>query len=63
MGYRQIWHIEDEPASFQNKVWALIAQAEESGIQLTPLDFCELDGLPTIDGMYAPDWLNAMMER
>jgi hypothetical protein len=55
-----VFHIEDETTEFQAQVWKLISKAADAGIQLTPLDFRNDDGFPTLDGMDATEWVGAM---
>jgi hypothetical protein len=55
-----VFHIEDEPAAFQAKVYKMIGQAADAGIQLTTLDFTNDDGIPQLDGMDAEQWIDAM---
>ena len=55
-----VFHIEDETGAFQSEVYNVITQAASAGIQLTTLDFVNDDGVPTLDGMPAFEWLDAM---
>lgn len=57
-----IFHIEDEPQSVQDAVYALITRAADAGIQLTPLDFTVDGGAPQLDGMDAGEWIYAVCE-
>lgn len=57
-----VFHIADETDAFQAEVYRIIGLAAEAGIQLTTLDFCndDGDGQPTLDGMDADEWIDAM---
>lgn len=57
-----IFHIEDEPKSVQDAVYALIKRAADGGVQLTPLDFTVDGGVLELDGMDAGEWIYAMCE-
>jgi hypothetical protein len=53
-------HIEDETEAFQAKVYKIINQAAEAGIQLTTMDFYNDDEIPQLDGLDAGEWIDAV---
>jgi ribosomal protein S12 methylthiotransferase accessory factor YcaO len=55
-----VFHIEDETAEFQALVYAAISRAAEYGIQLTPMDFTNNDGVPCIDAADAGEWIDTI---
>lgn len=55
-----VFHIEDESPEFQSEVFRLIGLAAEAGIQLTPLDFRNVQDQPELDGVPADQWVEAM---
>jgi hypothetical protein len=57
-----VFHIEDETPEFQAKVYKVISQAADEGIQLTTTDFVNDDEAPQLDGMDAEFWLAALTE-